>query len=168
MLGWVQLFFKLRETWLVLGMGSLLLYAMGVAAVSIVTPMVSQQIFDKWFAFPNLLLLAPIPLMTAALFFLADYVLRRLQASSAADNQALCWLPFTATVGIFLPAFNGLAYSIFPYLMVDKLTIWQAGSAPESLKIILAGVAVVLPTIIGYTVFSYRVFWGKARKLSYQ
>ena len=148
--------------------GSLFLCALGVAAVSIVTPMVSDRIFDKWFAFPNLLLLAPIPLMTAALFFLADYVLRRLQVSSTGDSESLCWLPFAATVGIFLLAFNGLAYSVFPYLVVDKLTIWQAASAPESLKIILYGVAVVLPTIIGYTVFSYRVFWGKARELSYQ
>jgi len=50
--------------------------------------MVSQQIFDKWFSFPNLL------------------------------------LPFAAMVGIFLLAFNGLAYSVSPYLVVDKLTIW--------------------------------------------
>jgi cytochrome d ubiquinol oxidase subunit II len=146
--------------------GSLLLCGLGVAAVSIVTPLVSQQIFDKWFSFPNLLLLAPIPLVTAGLFFLADFVLRRLQ-ESAADNHALCWLPFAATVGIFLLAFNGLAYSVFPYLVVDRLTIWQAASAPESLKIILFGVAIVLPTIIGYTIFSYRVFWGKARSLTY-
>jgi cytochrome d ubiquinol oxidase subunit II len=31
----------------------------------------------------------------------------------------------------------------------------------------LAGAAVVLPTILGYTVFAYRVFWGKARDLTY-
>jgi cytochrome d ubiquinol oxidase subunit II len=76
-------------------------------------------------------------------------------------------VPFAATVGVFLPAFNGLAYSIFPYLVVDRITIWQAASAPESLKIILIGVAVVLPAIIGYTIFSYKVFWSKARALSY-
>jgi cytochrome d ubiquinol oxidase subunit II len=98
----------------------------------------------------------------------AQHVLPRLLTLSAADGEALCWLPFAATVGIFLLAFNGLAYSVFPYLVADKLTIWQAASAPESLKIILYGVAIVLPTIIGYTVFSYRVFWGKARELSYQ
>lgn len=147
--------------------GSMLLCALGVAAVSVATPLVSQQIFDKWFAFPQVLLLAPIPAVTAALFVLTYLILRRLPASLAAGNPTFCWIPFAATVGIFLLAFNGLAYSLFPYLLVDRMTIWQAASAPAALKIILAGVVVVLPTIIGYTIYSYRVFWGKAQALSY-
>ena len=146
---------------------SLLLSALGVAAVSIVTPMVSQQIFAKWFSFPNILLLAPVPIITAGLFVLVDQVLRRLPARLERGSEQWCWVPFASTVGIILLAFNGLAYSIFPYLVMDKITIWQAASAPESLKIILIGVAVVLPAIIGYTIFSYKVFWGKARALTY-
>lgn len=148
--------------------GSLLWCVLGVAAVSIATPLVSAQIFDKWFSFPNLLLLAPIPLVTAALFVVTDYTLRKLPELLDADSHAFCWLPFVASVGIFMLAFFGLAYSLFPYLIVDRMTIWDAASAPASLKIILGGVVVVLPTIIGYTIFSYRVFWGKARELSYQ
>ncbi|MGH8808874.1 MAG: cytochrome d ubiquinol oxidase subunit II [Noviherbaspirillum sp.] len=148
--------------------GSLLLCALGVAAVSVATPLVSQQIFDKWFAFPNILLLAPIPAVTTALFVLTHYTLRRLPSLLDGGDEAFCWVPFAATVGIFLLAFNGLAYSLFPYLVVDRITIWQAASAPESLKVILFGAAVVLPTIVGYTIYSYRVFWGKARALSYQ
>lgn len=147
--------------------GSLLLCGLGVAAVSIATPLVSQQIFDKWFSFPNILLLAPIPVVTAALFVLTDYILRKLPGLLSAGNEAFCWVPFGATVGVFLLAFNGLAYSLFPYLVVDRITIWEAASAPESLMIILAGAAFVLPTIVGYTIYSYRVFWGKARELSY-
>lgn len=147
--------------------GSMLLCAMGVAAVSVATPLVSQQIFAKWFAFPEILLLAPIPAVTAGLFVLTYLILRKLPGLLADGNHAFCWMPFAATVGIFLLAFNGLAYSLFPYLLVDRMTIWQAASAPESLKIILIGVVVVLPTIIGYTVYSYRVFWGKAQPLSY-
>jgi cytochrome d ubiquinol oxidase subunit II len=147
--------------------GSMLLCALGVAAVSVVTPLVSQQIFDKWFSFPEILLLAPIPAVTAALFVLTYLILRKLPGLLADGNHTFCWIPFAATVGIFLLAFNGLAYSLFPYLLVDRMTIWQAASAPESLKIILIGVVVVLPTIVGYTVYSYRVFWGKAQPLSY-
>jgi cytochrome d ubiquinol oxidase subunit II len=74
---------------------------------------------------------------------------------------------FACTVAIFLVAFNDLTYSLFPYLVIGRITVWEAASAPESLKFILAGVVVVLPTIIGYTIFSYRVFWGKASALSY-
>ena len=51
--------------------------------------------------------------------------------------------------------------------MVDRLTIWQAASSPEALLVIFYGVVVVLPVIIGYTVFSYRVFWGKSTDLRY-
>lgn len=147
--------------------GSMLLCALGVAAVSVATPLVSQHIFDKWFSFPEILLLAPIPAVTAGLFVLAHLILRKLPGLLAAGNHAFCWMPFAATVGIFLLAFNGLAYSLFPYLLVDRMTIWEAASAPASLQIILVGVVVVLPTIIGYTVYSYRVFWGKAQPLSY-
>jgi cytochrome bd ubiquinol oxidase subunit II len=64
-------------------------------------------------------------------------------------------------------AFFGLAYSLFPYIVIDRMTVWQAASATESLTILFVGVAITLPAIIGYTVFMYRVFWGKARELTY-
>ena len=51
--------------------------------------------------------------------------------------------------------------------MVDRLTLWQAASSTESLWVIFLGVAVVLPVIIGYTVFAYRVFRGKSTALRY-
>jgi cytochrome d ubiquinol oxidase subunit II len=56
---------------------------------------------------------------------------------------------------------------MFPWLVVDKMTIWQAAAARESLMFVFVGACVVLPMIVGYTVFSYRVFWGKARALTY-
>jgi cytochrome d ubiquinol oxidase subunit II len=64
-------------------------------------------------------------------------------------------------------AFAGLAYSLYPHLIVDRMTIWQAAAAPESLRFVLVGACIVLPVIIAYTVLSYRVFWGKARHLTY-
>jgi len=52
-------------------------------------------------------------------------------------------------------------------VIVDQMTIWQAASADSSLWVILWGTMVTLPMIIGYTIFSYRVFSGKAQALSY-
>jgi cytochrome bd ubiquinol oxidase subunit II len=147
--------------------GSLWLTGLGIAAISVVTPMVSSRIFDKWFSLPNFFLLLPIPIATAVLFFVIDRSLRRLPTRLADGNEYGAWVPFAATVGIFLLAFYGLAYSLFPYLVIDRIDIWQAASAPESLMIILVGAAVVLPTIFGYTIYAYRVFWGKARALTY-
>jgi cytochrome bd-type quinol oxidase subunit 2 len=62
---------------------------------------------------------------------------------------------------------RGLAYSLFPFLVLDRITIWPATVAPGSLMFIFVGTAVVLPAIHGYTVFAYRVFWGKTGSLSY-
>jgi cytochrome d ubiquinol oxidase subunit II len=33
--------------------------------------------------------------------------------------------------------------------------------------VVLAGVALTLPAIVVYTIFMYRVFWGKASALHY-
>ncbi|NMG67151.1 cytochrome BD ubiquinol oxidase subunit II [Azoarcus indigens] len=141
--------------------------AFGVAAVSVATPLLSRAIFDKWFEVPNLFLLAPIPLITAVLFVFAAVVLRRLPAQLARGNHAWVWVPFAATVAIFILAFHGLAYSLFPWIVPQRMDVWQAAAAPGSLAFILVGVVVVLPFIIGYTIFAYRVFWGKATHLEY-
>jgi cytochrome d ubiquinol oxidase subunit II len=73
------------------------------------------------------------------------------------------WKPFAAAVAIFVLAFAGLAYSIFPYVVIDRLTIWDAAAHPSALKALFWGAAVVLPFIVFYTVLAYRVFRGKAR-----
>jgi cytochrome bd ubiquinol oxidase subunit II len=147
--------------------GSLWLTALGVAAVSIATPWLSERIFDKWFSLPYIVLLAPVPIATAVLFFVVDRSLRRLPVRLGQGNEYGAWVPFGGTIGIFLLAFYGLAYSVFPYLVVDELTIWHAAAAPESLMIVFVGACVVLPVIVGYTVFAYRVFGGKAQALEY-
>lgn len=147
--------------------GSLLLTMAGVAAISLATPLVSRTIFDKWFSFPEIVLLLPIPVATAVLFWVIYRSLQRLPTRLAQGNEYGAWVPFGATVGVFVLAFYGLAYSLFPWLVIDKITIWQAAIAPESMAVILVGAAVVLPMIIGYTVFAYRVFWGKSSALKY-
>ena len=63
--------------------------------------------------------------------------------------------------------FFGMAYSFYPFIVPEKMTIWEAASATESLSIILVGTLVVLPVILCYTVLSYVIFRGKATKLSY-
>lgn len=146
---------------------SLWLTAAGVLAISLATPWVSQRIFEKWFSFPNLVMLLPIPLMTVVLFGIMARSLKRMPTRLAQNNQYGAAVPFACTVGVFLLSFYGLAYSLFPWLVVDRITIWQAASAPEALQVIFYGVVVVLPVIIGYTVFAYRVFWGKSTALQY-
>ena len=135
----------------------------GIALISITTPLVSERIFHKWFDFPNLILLAPIPLMTGLLLLALLFVLRELPR----PGDRYCWVPFTITVAVFVLCFYGLAYSFFPYIVPERLTILEVASARESLQVILVGVLIVFPILIGYTILAYRIFHGKARDLSY-
>ena len=146
---------------------SLGLTAVGVAAISAATPLISPAIFERWFSLPYVVLLAPIPLVTVLLFFVVDRALRRLPTRLAQDNSYGDWVPFAGAVGIVVLAFYGLAYSLFPWLVVERITVWQAASSNESLSIIFVGACIVLPVIIAYTIFSYRVFRGKATLLEY-
>jgi cytochrome d ubiquinol oxidase subunit II len=149
------------------GRHALWLTALGIAGVSVATPLVSAEIFDKWFSLPNIYLLAPVPVITLLLFFSVGIALRRLSLRLEQGNERGNWVPFAATIGIFVLAFLGLAYSLFPWIVPQRLDIWQAAAAPGSLAFIFVGVVIVLPMILGYTIFSYWVFRGKSRDLKY-
>jgi cytochrome d ubiquinol oxidase subunit II len=135
---------------------------LGMGLISLATPWVSATVRERWFSMPEFIALLPIPLMTLAALVAARGVLNSKQVLGR-----LCWLPFVAVVAVFVLGGIGLAYSLFPFVVMDKLTIWQAASAPESLAVILVGCAITVPTIAGYTIYSYRIFWGKARELRY-
>jgi cytochrome d ubiquinol oxidase subunit II len=145
--------------------------AAGIAAVSIATPLVSPRIFAKWFSLDTFFVLLPIPVMSIGLVLLLAIFLARLAQDTQAGNQfglqRWAWTPFAGTTFLFTLAFLGLAHSMFPYLELDRITLWEAASAIESLWFMLWGTLLVVPAIIGYTLFSYRVFWGKALPLTY-
>jgi cytochrome d ubiquinol oxidase subunit II len=136
---------------------------LGMGAVSLASPFVSPRIFDKWFSMPEFFLLLPLPLMSGALIVLLWLALRRLPTS----DDSFAWFPFAATIVLFVLGFFGMAYSFYPFIVPDQLTIYEAASAPESLFIILIGTLFVLPMIMGYTALAYTVFRGKATTLSY-
>jgi cytochrome bd ubiquinol oxidase subunit II len=76
--------------------------------------------------------------------------------------------PFAGAVAIFVLAFIGLAYSLFPYVVLDELTIWDAAADESALAFLGVGVLIVLPFIVGYTIYSYRVFRGKVHAGIYE
>ena len=135
----------------------------GLLAVSLVNPLISTRIFDKWFGFPQMLYLIPLPLLTATLLAVTHVSLKQL--SKVPENRY--WMPFACVTGVFILAFTGLAYSFFPYVIPDQMTVWEAASDTSSLWVIFIGMVVVLPAILGYTAFSYYVFRGKASTLTY-
>ncbi|HEY8250744.1 MAG TPA: cytochrome d ubiquinol oxidase subunit II [Burkholderiales bacterium] len=128
----------------------LLWVALGVALVSLGTPLVSETVRDKWFDFPRTAALMVLPGGTLAMWL---WVWTCLGKSD--------WKPFAGAVAIYVLAFIGLAYSLFPFVIMDRLTIWDAAAHPSALVFMLVGTAIVLPFIVGYTIYAYRVFSGK-------
>ena len=137
----------------------LLWVALGVALVSLATPLASETVRVKWFDFPRTLGLMLLPLASVAAGAWVWHSLR----PEIAD-----WKAFAGTVVIYVLAFLGLAYSIFPFVVVDRMTIWDAASHDSALKFMFWGAVIVLPCIAGYTVFAYRVFRGKVRGALYK
>ncbi|MEM7488551.1 MAG: cytochrome d ubiquinol oxidase subunit II [Pseudomonadota bacterium] len=135
----------------------------GIGAISVATPLVSPRLWDKWLSFPSILYLAPLPILSLALL----WFLWRGLASHPREDGKRAWVPFVSALGLFTLAFIGLAYSFYPYVVPERMTIFEAASAPESLLIILFGAMVVVPTILGYTALAYWVFRGKTKTLTY-
>jgi cytochrome d ubiquinol oxidase subunit II len=125
--------------------------ALAVALVSLGTPLVSETVRDKWFSFPRIVFLSALPLATVAAWLWVWFSLKKSELQ-----------PFAGAVTIFVLAFAGLAYSLFPYVVIDRLTIWEAAAHPSALLFMLVGIAIVLPFNLGYTFWSYRIFRGKA------
>ncbi len=134
----------------------------GLVLISAATPWISPTVRTRWFALPELIALSAIPLTTAVALLAVWRLLR-----SEAVRDALCWLPFVLLIGVFVLGFLGLAYSIYPFVVIDRLTLWQAASSTDALEFIAVGVAISVPAIVGYTIFSYRVFRGKTGQLRY-
>jgi cytochrome d ubiquinol oxidase subunit II len=137
--------------------------AFSLVAISAATPLVKEGVVAKWFGVPQVFALMPIPLMCAIAFFAMRWVLTRPTLIATGYG----WVVFANTVLIFVLASFGLAYSIFPDIVIGKMTVWEAAISTASLNVIFFGVAITLPVIIAYTIFMYRVFWGKASELRY-
>jgi len=134
---------------------------LGVALVSVATPLVSETVFHKWFSMPQLPFLMLLPAASVALGLWLWFLTGR---NSIDRNRE--WRPFFAAVAIFAIAFAGLAYSIFPWLVLDRIGLWQAAH-PSALKATLVGALLVLPFIVAYNVLAYRIFRGKAAEKLY-
>lgn len=139
------------------------LAALGIAAISVVNPLVSAEVAQRWFSLPEAILLAPIPLVCLGLVIIIDQYLSHVPVR----GDIGCWFPFAGVAMLFVLSFLGLAYSFYPYVVPGRIAAQDAASADASLRFIGVGVAIVLPLILAYTAFAYRVFWGKSTDLHY-
>ncbi len=142
---------------------SLFYTALSIIVISIFTPFVSLRVYHTWFIFPNVLLLGAVLFATISLIVALLVFLR----SASSNDDKLCWVPFVATIGIFLLCFAGLVYSFYPYIIPNRISVYDTITSNESLAIMLLGAVIVFPLLIAYTYFTYKVFHGKTKALSY-
>ncbi|HEV7716905.1 MAG TPA: cytochrome d ubiquinol oxidase subunit II, partial [Steroidobacteraceae bacterium] len=125
-----------------------------IVVVSVWTPLKDARVAERWFSWPNLLYLSPVPLITIVLVVVCLRGMRGQHPTSA----------FFSAVGLFVVALIGLAISMYPYVVPESFTLWEAAAAPESQIFLLIGTAVLIPFILGYTVFMYYTFRGKLQE----
>jgi cytochrome d ubiquinol oxidase subunit II len=147
------------------GWARIAIWAMVVGAIlsSLTAPFVDTRIYDRMFSFPEITLLLAMPVISIMLTLFMHFILKKLPM----ENDRLAWMPLAISIAIFVLGFLGLVYSFYPYIIPGQLLIAEAAAAPESLKVILIGTAIVFPFLIGYTALAYWIFKGKASDLSY-
>ncbi|MFA5495874.1 MAG: cytochrome d ubiquinol oxidase subunit II [Porticoccaceae bacterium] len=142
------------------------LLPMGICLVlvSIATPLASAVIADRWFTLPAAIGLLPIPLSCILIFIGMSWLLTK----PVLLRRGWGWLLFAGLVVLCLMASLGLAYSIFPDIIIGQMDIWTAAAATNSLVFMLYGIAITLPAIFGYNIYVYWIFHGKTTELSYE
>lgn len=127
--------------------------AAGLALVSLWTPLAHPAIAERWFAWPDMLALAPLP-------------------AGAACSVLFCWRslrnrsehgPFISAVLLFLFAYLGVAASLWPMIAPPQISLSEAAASPSTQAFLLVGALFLLPIIGVYTAWSYWVFRGKVR-----
>ncbi|HSW94082.1 MAG TPA: cytochrome d ubiquinol oxidase subunit II [Gammaproteobacteria bacterium] len=127
------------------------LIAIGIA--SLWTPFMDPSIAKRWFSWPNIAWLSPVPMIT---LLIAWFEWRSLNNRSEIA-------PFIGAIGLFLVSYIGIAISLFPMIVPPHFTLWQAASSPDSQAFLIVGTLFLLPIILMYSAWSYWVFRGKVR-----
>ena len=123
-----------------------------IGAVSLATPFLDAGYFDRWFSWPQILWVSPVPVLVAALM-LGLWVSLRATGRDA--------LPFLLALALFGLCFLGLGISMWPYIIPTSVTLAEAAAPYESQLFMFWGAAVLVPVILGYTAYAYWVFRGK-------
>jgi len=119
--------------------------------VSFWTPIHHSFVLQNWFHSPRIYFIWAFPVVGLMAFY-------RLIKSLRLRREIE---PFCCTILLFLAGYLGLAASFYPYAVPASITFREAVAQQETLRFTLLGVIVVLPLVVGYTMYSYSVFRGK-------
>lgn len=123
--------------------------------VSLCTPFIDTAVRNIWFNPHYIFKLALLPLVTGGLILYFIYALYQRK------EYILFWL----TIGIFMCSYSGFGISTYPYLIPRILTVWDAAAPHSSQIFIIVGASLLLPILLGYTMYSYYIFRGKIKDI---
>ena len=123
-----------------------------IVVVSLMTPFLAIDYWERWFTWPQVLFVAPVPIAVGLLIV----ALGRALVAEGRD-----WLPLVLALALFGLCFVGLGISMWPYVIPPSVTIWDAASPRKSQLFMFVGAVVLVPMILAYTGYAYWVFRGK-------
>jgi len=130
------------------------LVVIATAVVCIWTPLLNDFVADRWFAEGHWIYLGVLPYLTVMAFIV-------LIISLFKRND---FYPFWASSVLFLCPYIGFVISIFPYIIPYHLKFYETASPANTLRFMLVGALILLPTLLCYTAYTYRVFGGKVKE----
>lgn len=127
------------------------LVAAGVAAGSVTVPLTNLTVLHRWLAPSVLAYMAMVPVLTLLAFATLEFSLRRLDGAPG-------WraVPSGMALLIVVLVFVGVGYSLFPYLIPGRLTVWEAAAAGDALSVLVPGVVAAVVILAGFSVMGAR------------
>tara|TARA_R110002020_G_scaffold63717_5_gene169742 strand:- start:36 stop:1037 length:1002 start_codon:yes stop_codon:yes gene_type:complete len=122
-----------------------------IGGVSLWMPFLDAEFYFRWFTFPQFFYVAPVPIFVA---FAAFSLFQSLGTGKHVQ-------PFLSALTLFLLSYIGLGINFYPHIIPPDVTIWQAAAPEASMKFLLVGASILIPTILAYTSFAYWIFRGK-------
>jgi len=121
------------------------------------TPFHYPRVMSHWISAPRVYFIWIFPLMGLLAFF---GIIKSLRARREI-------MPFVFSVVFFFAGYLGLFASIYPHAVPPSITFYDAAAQRETLEFTLWGAAIILPVVLGYTIYSYSVFRGKVGREGY-
>jgi len=134
---------------------AVVLVAVSMLLVSAWSALSVPEVRDRWFAWPHIVWLSPVPFVTASVLWVTW---QRIWTRHEAEVLLLA-------IGVFLLGFVGLVISLWPYVVPRSITVWDGLSDAQAVVFVGTGAVFIIPVVLAYQAHAYWVFRGKAKRL---
>lgn len=132
--------------------------AAGAVGVSVVLGFANPGVLIKWSDGLHWSVVALLWLFVLLGFVAIEMLLQR----QLNHSYRATVVPFLLVTLIMLAMLGGLAYSFFPYIVLDDVTLWDGAASVASLRLLLSGLIIALPVAVIFNVWVYWRMFGLA------